>query len=357
MISGKDHPELIPDLTAYHLYFMVVGELPNPSTKALARQKACLAKMTGMKEEDSQAIARIIGTYKLQWTAMVNDYNARVDAAVRIGSTLPDSAAFLQKRSQLVQQYVDMLRKTLSPSGMAQFEEHIQEQKALVLLSLVLTSGMTPMTSSEKPGGYLLVDPVPGVLLSLRQIEEHSHKLDDGTFAVEYTVTAQQYRDAAGRLRKESEIRDQAGNSSDPEVSITDPVAGVQTVLLSAKKVAYRLEVKLSPDARLFFTDAADGQDLPHKWKVVHTETEGRMIEGHWFNGSRIETSAEDVAGLTTTIDQWYSDKLKMIGAVDRKGPFKAYTVRIEQLQFGEPDSELFEVPSDYKVVNLPSLK
>jgi len=130
MISGKDHPELIPDLTAYHMYFMVVGELPNPSTKALARQKACLAKMPGMKDADSQAIARIIGAYKLQWTSMVNDYNARVDAAARIGGTPPDAAVFLRQRDQLVQQYLCTIRKTLSPAGMKQFEGHIQEQKA-----------------------------------------------------------------------------------------------------------------------------------------------------------------------------------------------------------------------------------
>lgn len=129
-ISGKDHPELIPDLTAYHLYFMVVGELPNPSAKALARQKAYLAEIPGIRQEDSQTIARIIGAYKLQWTAMVNDYNARVDAAVRIQAALPDPAAFLLQRDQLVQQYVNLLGKALPPDGMAEFKAHIQAEKA-----------------------------------------------------------------------------------------------------------------------------------------------------------------------------------------------------------------------------------
>lgn len=135
MISGKDHPELIPDLTAYHLYFITVGELPNPSANRLARQKAYLAKMPGMRQEDSQTIAKIIGAYKLQWTAMVNDYNARVDGAVRIKAPLPDSAAFLRQRDQLVQQYVDTLRKALSPEGMAQFEAHIQSEKVHITIS------------------------------------------------------------------------------------------------------------------------------------------------------------------------------------------------------------------------------
>jgi hypothetical protein len=130
MISGKDHPELIPDLTAYHMYFIVVGELPNTSEKALARQKAHLGMMHGMAKEDTQSLTKILGSYKLQWTLMVNEYNARVDAIARIGGTPLDATAFLRQRDQLVQQYLDVIRKTLSPAGMSQFEGHIQEQKA-----------------------------------------------------------------------------------------------------------------------------------------------------------------------------------------------------------------------------------
>jgi hypothetical protein len=130
LIDGKDHPELIPDLTAYHLYFMAVGELPNSDAKALARQRSSLAQMQGMKTEDSQSIANIISAYKLQWTAMAGEYNARVDAAVRIQGTLPDSEAFLRQRDQLVQLYLTRLKQALSPDAMTQFANHIQVQKA-----------------------------------------------------------------------------------------------------------------------------------------------------------------------------------------------------------------------------------
>ncbi|HLH36801.1 MAG TPA: hypothetical protein VKX41_19165 [Alloacidobacterium sp.] len=209
------------------------------------------------------------------------------------------------------------------------------------------------MTDSLKSGAQFLLRPTSGVPLSLQQIEEHSRKIDDGRFAIEYRITSHEYRDSAGRLRQESETRDQAGHLVASAVAITDPVAGAQTILLDAEKVAYRLKVKLSPDPRLFLTDAADGQDSPHKWKVIHTEIEDRKIEGYVFKGTRIETSAEDVAGLTTTIDRWYSDQLKLFGAIDRKGPFQAYTIRIQQLQFREPDHALFEIPVDYQVVDV----
>lgn len=214
---------------------------------------------------------------------------------------------------------------------------------------------MTSMTAQQLSSAQILMSPVSGIPLSVTEIEEHSHKRDDGSFAVDYTVTAKQCRDSAGRVRIESEIKDQAGNThSDSGVTITDPVAGFQTVLASDEKIAYRLAIgRSSGNAQIAFTDAADGQDSPHQWKTVQEDAPDQMIQGYAFKGSRIVTSAEDDSGLTTTFSQWYSDQLKLFGAIDRKGPFKAYSIRIEQLQFGEPDHALFEIPADYRVVDL----
>jgi len=221
------------------------------------------------------------------------------------------------------------------------------------LLSLILTSGTTSMNDSQFSSAQLLMLPRAGCPLSLKQVEEHSRRSNNGSLTVEFTVTGYEYRDSAGRVRVESEIRDQVGNSSGLMITITDPVAHFQTVLVNSDKVAYRMPIALSGEGKFSVHDAADGQDAPHQWKVT-TEDEGeKTIDGFVFKGSRIVTSAEDTSGLVTTIDQWYSDQLKVIGAIDRSGPYKAYTVRIQQLQIGEPESKLFEVPSDYKVIEV----
>src|SRR5581483_3236143 len=94
-------------------------------------------------------------------------------------------------------------------------------------------------------------------------------------------------------------------------------------------------------------------QDLPHQWKVAQEDAESQTIQGYSFKGSRIVTSAEDAPNLTTTFSQWYSDQLKLFGAIERSGPEKSYTVRIQQLEFGEPDHALFEIPADYRVVDI----
>jgi len=208
-----------------------------------------------------------------------------------------------------------------------------------VLMGLILTPGFASMSDSSSSGALLLLRPSAGIPVSFRQVEEH-RRLDNGTFAVEFTVTAQQYRDAAGRVRIESETRAKAGNSS--SVVIADPVAGFQIFLMDAEKLAIRWPIPVSSEGRLFFADAADGQDVPHKWKTTTEDKGEHLIEGYEFKGTRIITSAEDDKALATTFDQWYSEKLKLIGAIDRSGPYRAYTVRIEQLKLGEPDSKLF---------------
>jgi hypothetical protein len=222
-------------------------------------------------------------------------------------------------------------------------------------LSLTLTPGITSMTKQQLSSAQILMSPVSGIPLSVTETEEHSHKRDDGSVAVDFTVTAKQCRDSAGRVRIESEIKDQAGNAyPDSGVTITDPVTGVQTILLSDEKIAYRLTIgKSSGNAQIVFTDAADGQDSPHQWKVAQEDAGDQSIQGYTFKGSRTVTSAENAPNLTTTFSQWYSDQLKLFGAVERSGPEKSYTIKVEQIQLGEPDSGLFQIPAHYRVVDV----
>jgi hypothetical protein len=228
-------------------------------------------------------------------------------------------------------------------------------QYLTLALSLTLTPGMTSMTKQQLSSAQILMSPVSGIPLSVTEMEEHSHKRDDGSVAVDYTVTAKQCRDSAGRVRIDSEIKDQIGNThSDSGVTITDPVAGFQTVLASDEKIAYRLAIgKSSGNAQIAFHDVADGQGSPHQWKVAREDAGDQSIQGYSFKGSRTVTTAENAPNLTTTFSQWYSDQLKLFGAVERSGPEKSYTIKVEQIQLGEPDSSLFQIPTDYKIVDI----
>jgi hypothetical protein len=129
MISGKDHPELIPDITAYRLFFISVGELSSPTEARKARQRAFLSKMGPLGVGDSQAVVQILEQFKVTFTRMVYDYNARVDTAVKSGSGLPDTDEFVKQRDQLVQQTYNDLKYAMTPGGMKRLETHVQNEK------------------------------------------------------------------------------------------------------------------------------------------------------------------------------------------------------------------------------------
>jgi hypothetical protein len=137
MISGKDHPELIPDLTAYRLFFIANGELPNPSEVRKARQEAFLGKIgadgadhKALVQTDHQALVQTLDDFKVKFTAMVDEYNARVEAAVKTGGSLPDQEEFLKQRDRLVQLTRDRLKLDLSADGMSKLDAHVQHEKS-----------------------------------------------------------------------------------------------------------------------------------------------------------------------------------------------------------------------------------
>jgi hypothetical protein len=226
----------------------------------------------------------------------------------------------------------------------------------LRLLGVILAAGLTLGQSGQTPAissAQLLVLPRPGIPISFEQVEEHSRKLGDGTSTVEFTVTGKTYRDSAGRLRIQSETLDGSGHTLASSISLTDPVAGVKVVLLSAEKLAYRTPFAVSSESRFAIDDAADGQQSKHKWKVETENAGRRTIEGIEFEGTQIITTAEDEPNLSTTVEQWYSDKLRLIGDVDRSGPYTTYAIRIQKVHREEPDPALFVIPADYKIISI----
>jgi hypothetical protein len=127
MISGKDHPELIPDITAYRLFFLMLAEDPNPTPEKQKRQAAHLAKAS-LDNLDSQAVVRLLEKHKIQYQAMIYKFNAEETAREQLG--LPSqTAAFQTEIDQVVQQTHDRLAQVLSQDGMTRLEALIQDEK------------------------------------------------------------------------------------------------------------------------------------------------------------------------------------------------------------------------------------
>ncbi len=224
-----------------------------------------------------------------------------------------------------------------------------------VVLIAVLASAQIAHPAAATSSAALLVLPRPGVPISMEQIEERSRKLEDGTASAEI-IKSKVYRDLAGRVRIEEEIRDGSGRSSTRYDELIDPIAGSRVVLLTTQKVGYRLPFPKSDQSRFAFLGiGGSSQDSSHKWGDARTEVVGkRTIQGVEFEGTRIIRTAEGKPGLTDTNEQWYSDELKLIGLLTSSGPSGAYSARIQSLQPGEPDPAFFTIPAEYKIIDLP---
>ncbi len=123
--------------------------------------------------------------------------------------------------------------------------------------------------------------------------------------------------------------------------------------MFNSEKIAYRMPYATPGEGKIAFLGIGGEAEPSRKW-TARTETAGRrMIEGSEFEGTRIVRDAEGEPRLTITVEQWYSDKLKLIGAVAGSGPQEAYSARIQNLRHQEPDPSLFTIPADYKIIDL----
>jgi hypothetical protein len=127
LIDGSKHPELIPDLVAYRLFFLVASEPAQATAEQKARQHAQLLT-AGLKGDDLQHASSVLATFKAEYSDLVTRYNQSVDAANRAGRP-PDLQKFLSDQDALVQATREALAGALTPAGMAQFDAHVQHEK------------------------------------------------------------------------------------------------------------------------------------------------------------------------------------------------------------------------------------
>lgn len=134
IIDGAVHPELIPDSTAYRLYFLVVSEKPNPPAEAKRRQLAHL-QMLRLDNEDLQILITELENFKVHYTQMIDLYNAEATAALASGSQT-NQPAFLVQRDSLVDATREKLKSRLSPDGLNRLELYVQNEKRNMSLTI-----------------------------------------------------------------------------------------------------------------------------------------------------------------------------------------------------------------------------
>lgn len=127
MIDGNVNPELIPDSTAYRLFFIVAGELPNAPAERKVRQ-AAFFKRFAFQQLDQNSICRVLETFKLKYAILQEQFNSAEMARIRIGAP-SRTDQFVAQRDALVQATRDELKQALSGEGVKQLDGVVQDEK------------------------------------------------------------------------------------------------------------------------------------------------------------------------------------------------------------------------------------
>jgi hypothetical protein len=212
--------------------------------------------------------------------------------------------------------------------------------------------GSRPMLHAGPPiFGFMGGKTVAGAPYSGQVTFEHTQTLPDGNL-IDQKNTATVYRDSQGRTRLE-EMRPSNSGSPQQIIRITDPVARVAYVLDPAKKTAHRFTLPPAktgtsqPSFRAGSNVNVTSQDLgsnaANGMFVQGTQTTRTIPAGQMGNTAPIQ--------ITTT--RWYSSELSVDVSTETNDPQHGKSMTsLTNISRGEPASTLFEVPSDYTVVN-----
>ena len=128
IIDGASHPEMIPEVAAFRLYFLAVSEFPNATPDQKRRQQSHLS-LIGLDTADLVALVATLESFKVQYDSITKAYNARAEAALARGA-LVDTDAFWVERNQVVHRTRAILQQQLTTRGMQLLNAHIQVEKA-----------------------------------------------------------------------------------------------------------------------------------------------------------------------------------------------------------------------------------
>jgi hypothetical protein len=230
---------------------------------------------------------------------------------------------------------------------------------------------------------------VKGAPYSAEAVSEVVQTLADGNRIVRSSASAF-YRDGAGRTRREEGLAVIGPLVGAPDqmkrVIITDPELGVTYVLDSATRTARRMQLPAFGAARFPLPPPPPsppiGADVVFFETAVAPAAAGasvmKMFAARRMDGAQNEKSeplgtqtfdgvVADGTRSTVTIpagqignerpidivsERWFSPDLKTLVLSRQSDPrFGETTYRLSNIVRGEPDPSLFEVPSDYQIL------
>ena len=215
---------------------------------------------------------------------------------------------------------------------------------------------------------------VTGAPFSAEVSTQSTQTLADGN-TIQHSTTGTFARDSQGRTRREMTLPEigpfaASGEAPPHMVEIYDAVAGVHYILDPFRKVAHKMEQRRGGKHMNITTPGPmpgpDGQDAgiaisvqpgPNDRNEVTTTSLGTQtvngVEAQGTRYTRIIPAGQigNSKPITIVTERWYSPDLQMVVMNKRTDPMSGDSVtQFTDIQRGEPDPALFQVPSDYTV-------
>jgi hypothetical protein len=236
---------------------------------------------------------------------------------------------------------------------MATDKRRLTRMMSLALISTALFAQTPSPKPTQRIPPVTMVLPVAGAPLSVDIVEERTTKLPDGASKTE-TLTSKVYRDGAGRMRTETEVAGDSGEST-AIIQLLDKPDGFMAILVPAEKGGGRFlfSKKQQSEAGYGFT-TIDPLITAAGKKTSKTESLGKQtIEGIEFEGARTTTTVDGQPSIVGVQDHWVARDLGLFGLEKSSGPDLESTVKIRNLDQHEPDPALFTPPPDYYIRDL----
>ena len=233
---------------------------------------------------------------------------------------------------------------------------------------------MTGMGHDEIEEGKL----VKGVPMSGEMVVTRDRTLADGNSIHTQNQTTI-YRDSEGRVRREIQFElstPSTGAAKRTMIAIMDPVSGNRYMLNPENKTAHQMPLhpgkpgRGAPDAMHDRMGVGPGtaeamHDRPGKVWIgsnaanLKTEQLGtKTINGLPALGTRMTRTipAGEIGNqnpIEVVTERWYSSDLQLPLLTTHNDPMMGtMTIKLVNINRGEPDASLFQVPSDYKLIS-----
>lgn len=204
---------------------------------------------------------------------------------------------------------------------------------------------------------------VTGAPYSADVSESSVRTLTDGN-TIQHTTTGHVARDSQGRMYDQQTITGGPLGSNGPTTMtfISDPVGGYVYSLNATTKIATRRPIKTPPSGSNPPSGSGGnppnggGHNRPGGNNIVTTDLGTQAVNGVNAQGKRVtHTTPAGAVGnaqpIVSTTETWYSPDLQVVVSSTRTDPQvgkSSYT--LNNIQRGDPDPSLFQVPSDYTI-------